>query len=208
MKNNSKCERIFEAIGNADEELLEHCDLKKRKNIWNSLWVKWAAVAACMCLLAVGGLTFRNLLIKESRPIIISSAPSGLTSGIYAAPENGETIFHTGVQAALDENGQKDILYFVAIDLFQNKTPLAPESDTAKEELKRLTDCGYKVGYATAWTYQDEWEKVELSYLAGYFTKEQLENFLTSPQFGYAFSFATNGDGSPVDAEQSLATEF
>ena len=147
-------------------------------------------------------------MIKESRPIIISSAPSGLTSGIYAAPENGETIFHTGVQAALDENGQKDILYFVAIDLFQNKTPLAPESDTAKEELKRLTDCGYKVGYATAWTYQDEWEKVELSYLAGYFTKEQLENFLTSPQFGYAFSFATNGDGSPVDAEQSLATEF
>ena len=60
MNNNRKCERIFEAIGNADEELLEHCDLKKRKNIWNSLWVKWAAVAACMCLLAVGGLTFRN----------------------------------------------------------------------------------------------------------------------------------------------------
>ena len=204
MNNDKKCERIFEAIGNADEELLELCEI----NVWNKFGVRRAVAAVCLCLLAVMGLIFRNSLIKENRPMIISCAPSGLASGIYAAPDNGKTIFHTGVQAALDENAQEDVLYFVAIDLFHDKVPLSSESDAVREELKRLIDCGYEVGYATAWTYQGEWEKMDLSYLAGYFSKEQLENFSVSPQFGYAFSFAANGDGSPVDAEQNLTTEL
>lgn len=208
MNNSKKSERIFEAIGNADEELLERCEAYKERHIWNVLWVKWGAAAACVCLLVVGGFTLRNKLAGGDSPTIISSGTSGLTSGMYAAPENGKMIFQTDVQSALDEGTEDNTLYFVAIDLFQDKTPLTPESDAAQEELKRLAGCGYKVGYAVAWTYQNEWEKVDLRYLAGYFTKEQLSNFAASPSFGYSFSFATNGDGSPVDAEQSLITEL
>ncbi|CCZ61930.1 hypothetical protein [Hungatella hathewayi] len=208
MNNSRKSERIFEAVGNADEELLERCEAHKGKHTRHTRWVKWGASAACVCLLAVGGITFKNSLTGGSNPTIISSDTSGMASGIYAAPENGETIFQTGIQSALDEGNKDNTLYFVAIDLFQDKTPLNPGSDAAQTELKRLEGYGYKVGYATAWTYQGNWEKVDLHYLAGYFTKEQLEDFEASPSFGYSFSFATNGDGTPVDAEQPLSPEF
>lgn len=208
MNDNRKSERIFEAIGHADEELLERCENHKEKPARNVLWLKWGAAAACVCLLAVGGVTFKNSLTGGGSPTIISSGDSGLVSGLYAAPENGKTIFQTDVRSALDEETKNNTLYFVAIDLFQDKAPLESGSDAAQEELNRLKGCGYKVGYATAWTYQGEWEKADLHYLAGYFTKEQLEDFEASPSFGYSFSFATNGDGTPVDAEQSLAPEF
>lgn len=208
MNNSRKSERIFEAIGNTDEELLECCEAYKGKHTRHTLWIKWGAAAACVCLLAAGGLTFKNSLTGGGSPTIISSGASGLGAGIYAAPENGETIFQTGVRSALDEGNKHNTLYFVAIDLFQDKTPLDPGSDAAQTERKRLEGCGYKVGYATAWTYEGDWEKVDLHYLAGYFTKEQLEDFEASPLFGYSFSFATNGDGTPVDVEQPLSPEF
>ena len=170
--------------------------------------IKWWAAAACVCILAVGGLAFRNSLIEGGSPLIISSGDSGLVSGIYAAPENGKIIFQTDVRAALDENIQEDVLYFIVIYLFQDEKPLSPESDVAQTELERLAGHGYKVMYATAWTYQNEGEKVGLRYLAGYFTKKQLETFAASPLLGYSFSFATNGDGSPVTPEQGPVSEF
>jgi hypothetical protein len=206
MNNNKKNEEIYKAIGNVDDELLERYEAHQKPASKKMVWIKWGAVAACACIVTVGALTLGNNGPARDNPAIVSSYNSGLAEGMFTAPENGKIFFDTNVKAALDKNKEKDTIFFVAINLYQNGTPLEPGSKEVKAELKRLTDSGYKAGYATSWTYQGDMEKVNTSYLAGYFTKEQLETFKAGSEYGYTFSFATNGDGSPVNAKQSLTS--
>lgn len=65
------------------------------------------------------------------------------------------------------------------------------------------------MGFATGWIYQGEdGERVDMSYVASYFTAEQLAGFPANAEYGYALSFAANGDGSAVSPEQALADKF
>lgn len=93
MNDNRKSERIFEAIGHADEELLERCENHKEKPARNILWLKWGAAAACVCLLAVGGVTFKNSLTGGGSPTIISSGDSGWYQGCTLRRKMGKQFF-------------------------------------------------------------------------------------------------------------------
>ncbi len=196
MKN----DRLFKAIGDVDNALLERAESLSEDKKKKTFWAKWGSVAACICLVALGASVadFHN----RTENGIVGSFPSSQISGIYASPENGDVLLFDEVKAALKENEGKDTVYFVEIVIYSNETPLETDSEDVKNELKRLTKEGYKVCYATQWTYQGDMEKTDIVYTAGYFTAEQLNNFAVNEKYGYAFSFATNGDGSAVDVNQ------
>ena len=205
---NSK--QIYRAIGNADDALVERCEdrtstVRRRQ----PAWVKWSAAAACLCLVLAGAFSIRQQgpVAVPGTGSVISSYEYGQSGSIYAPPENGEALFFPDVNAALDANAGDT--YFVSVDIFQSGVPLDPESSDVQSELKRLTDSGYKVGYATYWTYQGEdMAKTDVPYLAGYFTADQLKTFAANEDYGYAFSFVSNGDGSAVSTDQELTSEI
>ena len=126
---------------------------------------------------------------------------------MYAVPNNGEKTYFNEVTNALKEHDGQDVTYFLAIDIYANQTKLEDTSDRVKVELERLTKLGDRVGYSKCWTYQGNNEKVDILYVSGYFTEEQLENFPASENYGYTFRFATNGDGSSVSADQGIITD-
>lgn len=208
-----KSERIYSAIGAADDELLIQLEASRQKGKNNS-WLRWGAIAACFFLVIIGAVivnyiyhTGQNL---PAEGMVISAYETEVsTSGSYAVPERGTWFYFVDVAAALEEYADQEVTYLLAFDIFPNEgTSLTNESDEMKAELERLTGLGYEVGYIEKWTYQGQGEQVYYHVSAGYFTAEQLESFSASLDYGYAFHFIANGDGTPVDAQQELITEY
>lgn len=134
---------------------------------------------------------------------------TGIAAGSYAPADNGKTLLMYDIEQAIKEHASdKNSKYFVAIDLFKSGSPIEPNSTEAQAELQRLKSLGYDVANAKAWTYQGQLEKVDYAYLSGYFTADQLQNFPTSPTYGYSIHFAANGDGSGVPAKDGAINSF
>lgn len=142
-------------------------------------------------------------VLPHKQPTANKDSKSGaaIASDSYAAPANNEKVYFTGVKQALEKYANQDVKYFVAIDLFANSTPVDVNSKEAQAEIKRLKALNYDVDVAKAWTYEGDLQKVDYKYVGAYLTADQLKNFKTSDKYGYAFSFATNGDGSSVTAK-------
>ena len=152
--------------------------------------------------------------IVGSYEIIGKNGESIGVSSCYAAPEPGEWIYEHNVSEAMNEYAGENVLFFVSIAVSSideertNNRILEPGSLEMTEELKRLTELGYQVGYAETWTYHGKDERFYYTYAAGYLTEEQLRNFEASEQYGYFFGFATDGDGKPVDAQEGIVRDF
>lgn len=213
-----KSERIYIAIGAVDEELLHRCDMTQKKPIH---FRRWGTLAACLCLMIIGSVVFCHVYRAgqnfPSTGMVISSYDhdeTGVSSdGLYAIPENGMWFYTTEVRKALEEYAgseyaDQEIVYFLQIGISKDgRDELTFDCVEMKAELERLTGLGYNVGYAKAWTYQGEGERVDYDYVAGYFTADELETFSVCEDYGYFFSFAKNGNGSPIEAGQGIITK-
>ncbi|MEJ8305727.1 hypothetical protein [Saccharibacillus sacchari] len=234
----SKAEHLYEAIGEADDELLERLekvmalrqstgaipaneeearsatDRKKRRTLWSAAAASLLVAAAAILLVVNGGLfdLGKSAVYTASGPVIDRPAdnlPGGGTApGMTAAPQNGETVYDEAVRAAVENNADPQTEYFVAIDLFASGIPLEADSAEVKSELKRLLDLGLNVGYAEAWAYEGAGEQKPYRYAAGFLTAQQLEQLQPSDSYGYALRFATNGDGTPVSADNGIRTDL
>ena len=153
---------------------------------------------------------------------VIDKYPSN-SSACYRSPNPGEYFYFIEVRDAMKKYADKDVTYFLAIVIFtdnnvlnnelnnelnNNNIELNNNSIEMEIELQRLNDLGYHVGYATYWQYEGKEEKVSKIHVAGYFTKEELDNFCVNKKYGYVFSFMSNGDGSPVSSQQGVVTDF
>lgn len=207
-------EQLYRAIGQIDDDLLTRYEARRQPR--SKYWLKWssaiafAAAAVIISFMATNVWNQQNPIYTASGTVIQSeTTPSGgIPSDSYATPVNGSKFYSPEVQQALKKNAGKDVKYFIAIDVFNDMKPIEVNSAEAVNELERLTALHYKVGYATAWTYQGNQQQVDYSYIAGYFTADQLKNFVADSHYGYGFRFATNGDGLPVDADQGIDIDF
>ncbi|MEY8357151.1 hypothetical protein AALB39_27940 [Lachnospiraceae bacterium 54-53] len=206
-----KSERLYQAIGNADNEIMDQYENSSKKT--KPYRMKLGALAACLCLAVVGVLTMNGQFgtadqFYKASGIVIDSFPSDSVSGMYAAPDNGEKVYFTEVTNALQKYAGQNVTFFLRIDIFTNQAKLDEEIEAAKAELERLSQLGYHVGYSRLWTYEGEGKQVDKTYISGYFTGEELEKFAADENYGYMFSFAQNGDGSAVPADQGIITDF
>ena len=129
-----KSKDLFEAIGGADEELIERCKEKKKVK---STWRKWGIVAASLCIIVAGALLWQQ-------------RPSETTeSGGITVSEDGVTI--PKMQVSLSANsGAKMIPFFI----YQGRCYIHYETiynggDIASEYL------GTATGLIDEWTSKD-----------------------------------------------------
>ncbi len=76
-------------------------------------------------------------------------------------------------------------------------TPMIEKEETV--EFERLKAAGYDVMIYENWAYEGEGERVNYPILAGLLSKEQIENFNVSNEYGYVIDWITNGDGQVID---------
>jgi len=214
-------ERLYQAIGEVDDELLERMEqamaeqptgrADRNRNKGRLLWqaaLSSVLIAAALLLIFNDGLFNRdgNVTYTASGPVVDRAIGNEPSSSVVT-PGNGQIVYFDSVRHAFETNKDSRTKYFVAIDLFADDMPLNVGSFDTHRELKRLQELGLQVGYAESWTYQGEGGQVDYLYAAGLLTAEQLKNFPASSEYGYAFRFATNADGTPVPAENGVRSE-
>lgn len=204
-----KTEQLLRAVDSLDDEMIhEAVTYRPKKRLL------WLPVAACLCVAAFGAFfAFRS---PKAAPAAVAEMaaempapddmyPAGILDGrseavgeeaCYVTPENGMIVKTVGINQIL-ENADENTLLFVKIDIWQNGSPLDPDSEEFCAEAERL-DQIYDVGRYNAWTYDLSAEKVDDPFLYGILSAPQLRDFPENENFGYFFSFPTNGDGSPV----------
>lgn len=101
----------------------------------------------------------------------------------YAAPKNGEAHCSVPLTHAIEEYGDK-VLYCVVAELFSDGSIVFSGSEEAKLEWSRLEEFGYTI----KWESDDSGEEKRHYYML-YATKEELEEFDASEEYGYFFRF-------------------
>ena len=196
-------EKLLDAIGKIDDSLIHNAvnDIFKKKK---PVWLKWGVMAACLCLVIAGAVM---MLQNGNGRMIISNYASAGSSGSYAEPAPGEIIYTTEVNAARENYKDKNVAYLLKCDIYKADGDVTDEEKNA--EYQRLISLGYELYTVEAWTYRGKGEKVYFDVVVGCFTEEQLNSFENNMEYGYIFSFVTNGDGSQISFdEKNLITDF
>lgn len=144
---------------------------------------------------------------EEKERKTISNFASDFQS-CYSTPEPGTYFcFHEVTAAREYYNYSNDVNYVLSLDIFSKEEVLS--GDMLEKEYKRLSEKGYKLYNCQWWQYQGKnAEKVYSDIVVGVFTEEELNSFDVNPEYGYAFYFVTNGNGSPLTFDESTATPW
>ncbi len=236
-------ERLFQAIGQVDDILLERLDkqlhavapvpsdtlytkrtsiTKRRRRQLGIATGLIALVVACVLIFTNSWQQTSSVIYTASESVVNSYQPSNQkrpadvaptappTSPVAPAmqmPSNGKVLYSSDIQQALQAYQDQQVQFLVAVDLFQDGASVPSDSQQVQDELKRLQAQGYSIGYANHWTYDATNKQTWQPFIAAYLTAAELEQFKASPNYGYYFQFATNGDGSPVSAEQGIYSD-
>ncbi len=129
MKN----EKIFNAVGKISDELIEDAAITTKKKTHTVVWIRLAAMAACLCLVVCGLLMMQNRtpippISENNQPITdpIFRGPTDETTGNETTTPNDEATFP-------NKNGNKIGVYKIA----------SLELDVA-EMLNNLESAGWK----------------------------------------------------------------
>lgn len=225
--NETKRERLFDGITGIRDDLIEEAAATPAKR---HPWRRWAAAAACVCLVLAGAVTVlrsgtQNEIAHDvqdenqvspasqaspAQQVVTGYGGAGGTASSYKAPEPGEFYCEMDLAAALEAYAGQNVRFFVGVDVFSADEYLRAGNAELETELERLRGLGLDVGYAQAWEYQGtEAEHVTYAYVAGCLTVETLQNFPVNPEYGYSFRFVRNGDGSaPTAEQQNIVTAY
>jgi len=92
MKN----EKIMNAMGKISDELIEDAVITTEKKTHTAVWVRWAAMAACLCLVICGLFMMQNSTPMPSatgdNPSVVDPVFRGPTDGTTAPNQSGEKI--------------------------------------------------------------------------------------------------------------------
>ena len=156
---------------------------------------RWCA-AACLCLVTATAvlLTAHYLPLKDYKDGDTNYSPSqpitNYQIGVeacYKAPDPGEYFCFVEVNAARKQYAGRNVKFLLEMDVFQNGEQVAAQ--------------GYDLRLVNL-QEQDEDLIITWPIAVGLFTEEQIRNFPVNSEYGYAFCFPTNPDGTPVQIEE------
>ena len=168
---------------------------------------RWCA-AACLCLVTATAvlLTAHYLPLKDYKDGDTNYSPSqpitNYQIGVeacYKAPDPGEYFCFVEVNAARKQYAGRNLKFLLEMDVFQNGEQVAAGS--LGGEFKRLAALSYDLRLVNL-QEQDEDLIITWPIAVGLFTEEQIRNFPVNSEYGYAFRFPTNPDGTPVQIEE------
>lgn len=168
---------------------------------------RWCA-AACLCLVTATAVLLKAhyLPLKDYKDGDTNYSPSqpitNYQIGVeacYKAPDPGEYFCFVEVNAARKQYAGRDVKFLLEMDVFQNGEQVAAGS--LGGEFKRLAALGYDLRLVNL-QEQDEDLIITWPIAVGLFTEEQIRNFPVNSEYGYAFRFPTNPDGTPVQIEE------
>lgn len=150
---------------------------------------------------ADSGYTFgQELYVPEGKIVTSSQALADSSSTVcYTSPEDGTWFYKNGVEQALKQYEGQDVVYFLAVELFQNLEPVDVDSLEGMELLSQLAQRGYTVGIAEV-EENGETER----YAAGYFSAEDLEKMEGIEDFGFVLYFRSEENRSTADGLRLL----
>ena len=168
---------------------------------------RWCA-AACLCPVTATAvlLTAHYLPLKDYKDGDTNYSPSqpitNYQIGVeacYKAPDPGEYFCFVEVNAARKQYAGRNVKFLLEMDVFQNGEQVAAGS--LGGEFKRLAALSYDLRLVNL-QEQDEDLIITWPIAVGLFTEEQIRNFPVNSEYGYAFRFPTNPDGTPVQIEE------
>lgn len=128
-----------------------------------------------------------------------ASSPSDSSSGqdSSALPKAGEVLLSPEVAWTIQAYQNTDPIFFLRLDFFQegSSDELASDHPTVQDEVTKLRQQGYKVGY---FSYYDPQQHRNVSQAAGYFTPEELTSLSVSSRLGCLVSFSLDQAGYPI----------
>ena len=181
---------LYRSFGELDDDILERSERRKRP-----MWIKWAALAACLCLL------LSSVLLMNQLPKIITHH-AGTDQGKYPYPPPGEYYCYMDVNDARAHYAGQNVKFMLSF--YVCKADGEDLSDEERiHEYQRLADLGYELCVVETWAYEGNMEKVYYPVVVGLFSEEDLVTFQTHPSYGYAFRFERNGDGSALSVDDA-----
>jgi len=191
-----KKEELFSILGEVDQQKVAAAGKAKSRPVW----IKWGALAACLCLVIVGSI----FLFSEPPEIITGYNGGGLAK--YVIPAPGEYFCYFEVTAAREHYAGQDVRYLLTFDIFnpdvEDRTKSKEVSQEERNaEYQRLLDLGYELYKTERFIYQGYLEKVYEPVVVGLFSEKELASFPTNPAYSYLFHFVDNGDGSYITFE-------
>lgn len=137
------------------------------------------------------------LLVRRRQYQIVNSYESDVDKIIcYASSEKGTYNYHEFLKTEIENHKGEDVLYYVVVAVFgdvkgengesyycslrfNDSSDNTEENDLLNQELERLKILGYDVEKAN-------------NNIMGYFTQEELEQFVPDKNYGYLFTFLSD----------------
>ena len=214
-----KTAAFSDALTYLDDDLVS--EVRTKKNAQRTAWMGWAAAAACLALVIFAGVRLYPAPsavtpvtpgteatepvmpvepVEGQRALVISTrAPLADANLCTRAPEPGECVCSLGVQAALEEHRGYGVAYLLAFQLttLEDGILVPATEEEAAAEYRRLAEAGVALFETPVWIYEgSEGAHVPQTVVTAMVTAEELANFPVSQNYGYAFFFPCNGDGS------------
>ena len=187
--------QLFDVIGDIDDKMiLAACASKRRKRI-----VRWASLAAAACFIVICAFMYSQFISGRPEFMVIGYKNTSYNSN--TVPQNGTVEFDSSLISAKKKYADKNAKYLLRIVIFSDGSVL--DESAAASEYDRLKKCGYRIEKTECWRYSDSNEKIYNAVTVGLFSKDELDSFKASSDYGYFFSFVRNGDGS-VDIPDSF----
>ena len=215
--------RISESIGKINTKYVDEATAYtgESKAARRPVWMKWGAIAACLCLVVAIVIALPGILGDSGNDgghtaienndgtMVVGFKTDSVVDTQYTIPEPGSYFCYVEVNEARKAYADKEITFLLAFDVF-NADEEKMTIEELTEEYQRLADLGYKLYYVEDhWTYYGDNQKKYSPVVVGLFTEDELNNFKASEQYGYAFHFVTNGDGSSVTVtEEEVVSNF
>jgi hypothetical protein len=163
-----KKENVLCSMEHIDSDLIEEAESYKKSNRKNT-WIKWGAMAACLCLVVAGVLGGSHLDDKKLTLPDEQNGSENISTQKDPAVNNGNGVYIPAVELPTNTEGVEFDMLAMVVYHGGIYTQAEAYYDADAERINDLVGdyLGYATGSINEWSTQDEYAKEFASSCAG-----------------------------------------